>query len=200
MSTHEQYGSAASDGYRIEDAMAILDADQIAEAVPFGEIKPIVPGQIMFAAGDATTTFVLLLEGEIELYRGNGEGETVVLGLHEPGSFLGELNLLTGQRRFLTSRARTAGRVLVVEAADFHRMMSTRTSLADTIFRILSARREFLRQGEGARAIEIIGSPFSREAMALRGFATRSHIAYTWIDVEQVDDVEELLRSKGAVS
>src|SRR6478735_8483907 len=136
MSSDAQYGSSATDGYRIEDAMGVLDEAQIAEATTFGEVRAMTAGDVIFAAGDATTTFVLLLEGEIELVRSGPEGEVAVLGIHEHGSFLGELNLLTGQRRFLTSRARTDGRILVVESVDFQRMMSTRTELADTIFRI----------------------------------------------------------------
>ena len=42
------------------------------------------------------------------------------------------------------------------------------------IFRAFVARRELLRSGEGARAVRIIGSRFSREAMALRAFAARA--------------------------
>jgi len=49
----------------------------------------------------------------------------------------------------------------------------------------------------GARAIRIVGSRFSPEAMALRSFATRSHLAHVWIDLEEAPDSEVLLASMG---
>jgi thioredoxin reductase (NADPH) len=54
-----------------------------------------------------------------------------------------------------------------------------------------------LGNGEAARAVRIVGSRYSPEAMALRGYATRSHVAHTWIDVEDADDPEVLLAGMG---
>ena len=62
--------------------------------------------------------------------------------------------------------------------------MSEKPDIADLIFNAFSARRERLREGDGARAIRIVGSRYSSEAMALRAFATRSHLPHTWIDLE----------------
>ena len=75
--------------------------------------------------------------------------------------------------------------------------MSSKADLADTIFRALVARRELLRSGGAARAVRIIGSRYSREAMALRAFATRARLVHTWIDLEEADDIDVLLASMG---
>ncbi len=45
--------------------------------------------------------------------------------------------------------------------------------------------------------MRIIGSRYSREAMALRAFANRSHLAHTWIDVDDADDPAVLLAGMG---
>ena len=45
--------------------------------------------------------------------------------------------------------------------------------------------------------MRIIGSRYSREAMALRTFAARSRLPHTWIDIEDEDDVEVLLAGMG---
>jgi thioredoxin reductase (NADPH) len=75
--------------------------------------------------------------------------------------------------------------------------MSSKAELADMIFRALVARRELLRSGVAAGAVRIIGSRYSREAMALRAFATRARLPHTWIDLEDADDVDVLLASMG---
>ena len=87
--------------------------------------------------------------------------------------------------------------MLVVAEEEFRRLMSGRPALADTIFNALLARREVLRAGEGAEAIRIVGSRYSPQAMSLRAFAEHSRLAHTWIDVEDVDDVDALLASMG---
>ncbi len=114
-----------------------------------------------------------------------------------PSNFVGELTLLTGQRRFLTGRVTEAGRVLVIGQTEFRRLMSLRPALAEKIFSAMVARRELLRSGPGAEAIRIIGSRYSPEAMSLRSFAEHSRLAHTWIDVEDAEDVEALLHTMG---
>src|ERR1700722_7325835 len=93
--------------------------------------------------------------------------------------------------------ARQAGRLTVTAQPQFRRLMSLRPALAETIFAALVARREILRAGQGAQTIQIIGSRYSPEAMALRAFAEHSRLAHTWIDVEDADDIDALLAGLG---
>jgi len=81
-----------------------------------------------------------------------GSDEVVIAG-HGPGRFLGELNLVTGQRPYLSARVSRAGRVLSVEPEQFRRLMSTKPDLSDTIFGAIVARRELLRSAGAAGAI-----------------------------------------------
>jgi thioredoxin reductase (NADPH) len=87
--------------------------------------------------------------------------------------------------------------VLAIPVDEFRRVMSSKPELADMIFSAFVARREILRSGEGARAVRIIGSRYSRDAMALRAFAARSRFPHAWIDIEDEDGVEALLAGMG---
>jgi thioredoxin reductase (NADPH) len=151
---------------------------------------------LLFEAGEASYQLFVVLEGEAEVVRLD-DAEASPIAVYGPGGFVGELNLLTGQRRFLTARVTRSGRVLVIEQEEFRRLMSLRPALAETIFSALVARREILRSGEAALAIRIVGSRYSPEAMALRSFAEHSRLVHAWIDVEDVDDVDALLTSMG---
>jgi len=182
-----------------QDAVAspVLSAAELAEVAEFGVEQPIEVGQLLFEAGESSYDLFVVLEGEVEIVAvvgpndaGSDHEPIFVFG---PGNFVGELNLLTGQRRFLTARVSQAGRVLVIPQPDFRRLMSLRPALAGVIFSALLARRELLRTGEGAQAIRIIGSRYSPEAMSLRAFAEHSRLAHTWIDVEGAEDIEALL-------
>jgi thioredoxin reductase (NADPH) len=177
-------------------AFPVLSASELAELGAFGAEQEVTAGELLFEAGEASFDLFVVLEGAAEVVRSGGEVD-VVVAVFEPGMFVGELNLLTGQRRFLTARITQPGRVLIVAEAEFRRLMSVRPALAETIFSALVARREILRSGDGAQAIRIVGSRYSPEAMALRGFAEHSRLVHAWIDVEDADDVDALLTSMG---
>jgi len=182
-----------------QDAVAspVLSAAELAEVAEFGSEQPMAVGQLLFEAGESSYDLFVVLEGEVEIVAVSGPdddgAEHEPIFVFGPGNFVGELNLLTGQRRFLTARVSRAGRVLVIPQPDFRRLMSLRPALAGVIFGALLARRELLRTGEGAQAIRIIGSRYSPEAMSLRAFAEHSRLAHTWIDVEDAEDIEALL-------
>jgi thioredoxin reductase (NADPH) len=173
--------------------LPVLTDSQLREMADFGSERTVREGDLLFKVGEAQGDLFVVLEGEVEVLRSDGE---VVIAFG-PGNFIGELGLLTGQRRFLDARVARAGRVLVIEQAEFRRLMSVRPTLADIIFGALVARRGMLRFGVGAEAIRIIGSRYSPEAMSLRTFAEHQRLAHTWIDLEDADDVDALLKSMG---
>jgi thioredoxin reductase (NADPH) len=177
-------------------AFPVLSASELAEIAAFGTERPTTVGELLFEAGEASYDLFVLLEGEAEIVRFD-RPDAVVIASYGPGGFVGELNLLTGQRRSLSCRVTAAGRALVIAEAEFRRLMSARPALAETIFSALVARRELLRSGEGAQAIRIIGSRYSPEAMSLRAFAEHSHLAHAWIDVEDAPDADVLLAGMG---
>jgi thioredoxin reductase (NADPH) len=177
-------------------AFPVLSPSQLAEISAFGTEQQTSAGQLLFRAGDASNDLFVILEGHAEIVTVDTP-DAPVIASYGPGEFAGELNLLTGQRRYVNCRVTVAGRVLVIAQTEFRRLMSERPALAGTIFNALLARREVLRTGAGAGAIRIIGSRYSPEAMSLRTFAEHSHLAHTWIDVEDAEDAAALLASTG---
>jgi thioredoxin reductase (NADPH) len=174
----------------------VLDDRALAELARYGTERVTAAGEVLYRPGDGAYDFIVILEGEVEIVREDHDGDHLIV-VHGAGRFLGELNLLTGQRPYLTARVSRPGRILAIPLDDFKRVLSSNVELGDVIFRALLARRELLRTGEGARAVRILGSRYSAEAMALRAFAERSQLPYSWIDLESSDDVEVLLASMG---
>lgn len=178
-------------------AWVTLDETTIQELMPLGVVRAVEPGDVLYRAGEPTPDFFVILEGEVEIVR-PGDGGDVVLATHGAHRFVGELGLLIGQRAFLAARVSQPGRILAIDLATLREVMSRKPDFSDTVFRALVARREVLRAGAGAEAIRIIGSRYSREAMALRSFANRTRLPHTWIDLEDVDDAPVFLASIGA--
>jgi thioredoxin reductase (NADPH) len=162
----------------------------------FGTERVTQAGDLLFQAGEASYDLFVVLEGEVQVVRPGGTDDVIVAEFG-PSTFIGELTLLTGQRRFLTGRVSQPGRVLVIAQAELRRLMSVRPALSEIIFNALLARRESLRSGDGAQAIRIVGSRYSPEAMSLRSFAEHSHLVHTWIDIEDAEDLDSFLAPMG---
>jgi thioredoxin reductase (NADPH) len=171
------------------DGGVFFDTAQLAALAEFGTERDVVAGEVLYRAGDHTYDHYVILDGRVEILRPEVDGDVVIV-VHEGGGFLGELNLLTGQRVYLTARMASPGRVLAIPPHEFRRLMASKPDLADVIFQELEDRRELLRGGPaGQRTVRIIGSRFSREALALRAFVQRSRIPHEWIEIEALDDV-----------
>jgi len=180
-------------------AAPTLSDAALAELATFGQETAVEVGDVLYRAGDESYDFMVLLEGAVDIIRPDLDGETLIT-THTAGRFLGELNMVTGQRSYLTARVSERGRILRIPNEEFHQIMNRKPELADTIFSAFVARREVLRSGEGAQAVRIIGSRYSRDAMALRAFAARSRFPHTWIDIEDEDGVDVLLVRMGFTS
>src|SRR5581483_2543602 len=124
------------------------------------------------------------------------DGEEELLVTHGPGRFLGELNLLTGQRVYLTARVVEAGEVLVIPVAQLRRVIATIPGLSDIILGAFVARRSRL-MGGAARSIRVIGSRHLPEALAVREFLIRNRLPHQWLDAESDPDICRLVDEFG---
>jgi hypothetical protein len=93
-----------------------LDAEQLATLTGFGERRAVRPGDVLFAEGDPGYDFFVVLSGAVDII-GTYDGVEEILVTHDAGRFLGELNLLTGQRVYLTARVAVAGEVVAIPVA-----------------------------------------------------------------------------------
>ena len=80
-----------------ETASPALSAEALPELAPFGEERAVEAGEVLFRAGDAANDFLVVLEGAVDIIRPDIDGDTLIT-THVAGRFLGELNMLTGQR------------------------------------------------------------------------------------------------------
>jgi thioredoxin reductase (NADPH) len=161
----------------------------------FGEQRQLESGEILYRAGQAGRDFHVLMEGQVEVVRDDDSQQLITV--YGPGQFVGELGILTGLCMYLTARSMGEGAALRIGYDEFRRLMATKPSISDAIFGALIGRRETLRSTSASASLQIIGSRFSPDALALRTFAARNRLAHAWIDLEEAEDVGVLLASKG---
>jgi thioredoxin reductase (NADPH) len=155
------------------------------------------PGEFLYNAGDSDYDFMLVEAGNLEIVRiaRFGLPEQVIVSF-DAGSFIGELNMLTGQASLYSARMPAGGVIQRMPRPAFRQLMSEDPELSDIILRAYMARREYLRTSEAAHSIEIVGGEFSGDTLKLRNWATRLRLPHTWLDVE-TDDGHRILDSLG---
>ncbi|MFH0825155.1 MAG: cyclic nucleotide-binding domain-containing protein [Pseudomonadota bacterium] len=95
--------------------------------------------EVIFRQGEQGDRMYFILEGEVEIIHGTGDGERSLAILHPP-SFFGEMALITGSPRSATAVARSKTRVLPVARDEFLAKVSSKAELGLFIAQVLSAR------------------------------------------------------------
>jgi thioredoxin reductase (NADPH) len=176
-------------------AAATLDASDIAVVAELGARRQVSEGEYLYREGDVTYDFFVLTSAEVDIVvTVDGRENTIVR--HGPGRFLGELNMLSGLRAFVSARVVTAGEVIVVPRDRLRQLIATKPLLGDTILAAFVARRDVLMTG-AAPSIRVIGSQFSPESSRVREFLVRTRLPHQWLDPDRDPQVEDLLRGFG---
>jgi thioredoxin reductase (NADPH) len=171
-----------------------LEDEQRARLRAVGELIDVSPGQVLFHEGDDGYDFFVVESGAVAIVRGYGQ-ENRVIAVHGRHRFLGELNLLTGGRVILTAVVRDGGQMIRVPASRLRELLADDEELSNLILRAYLARRSILIAVGGG--VRLVGSRYSQDARRLREFLARNRVPHQWIDLEDDDEAEALLRTLG---
>jgi thioredoxin reductase (NADPH) len=171
-----------------------LTDEQLGTLMTYGAIEQISAGQILSAAGDLSYDLMVILEGEVEAFDVQGGHRRTIVRL-EARDFIAELNLLTGQRVYVTSVVTRPGKLLRVPRESVRALIDADGPLGELLVQTMFRRREaFLLIGSG---VQIVGSRYSPDTQRLREFAARNRLAYNWVDLDNEPAAPALLRTLG---
>jgi thioredoxin reductase (NADPH) len=178
-----------------QGAFPRLGDEALAALEELGTRRPISEGEILFADGDPTYDFFVVLSGKVAIVQNADCADENTIGVHGERRFLGELNLLTGEAVYLTARVVEAGEVLQIPARRLTELIDSDPSLSDTILRAYLARRALLiGLGAGPR---VIGSRFSQDTQRLRVFLARNRFPHGFLDLEEDSGAEAIVKQLG---
>jgi len=178
---------------RIEQIFPVLTPVQINRIEAHGHIRTVQTGELLVEQGDTNVPFFVVITGELEIVRPFGAQETLVT-VHGPGQFTGEVNTLSGRRSIFRSRVTKTGKVIELGHQQMLGLIQTDAELSDILMRAFILRRvELIAAGVGD--IILIGSTYSADTLRIKEFLMRNGHPYSYIDLEQDRDVQNLLDS-----
>ncbi len=176
-------------------ATPILDPTDMERVAELGIRRRVEAGEYLFREGDVSYDFFVLVSAGVDIVV-SVDGDERSIAHHGPGRFLGELNMLSGLRVFVSARVSTAGEVVVVPRDRLRQLMATTPRLGDTILAAFVARRGLLMTGAGP-AIRVLGSRYSPESLHIREFLTRTRVPHEWLDADNDPHVGALVEQFG---
>ncbi len=168
-----------------------LTPAHIARLRPTGKVRQVKPGDVLFQPDDTEVPMFVLLSGSMEIVQPGLDGERPVT-THDPGSFTGEIAMITGQRCLVLGRVTSGGEFLEISAAGLRSLVATDAELGEIFMRAFILRRLALISG-GYGNVILMGSRHSANTLRLREFLTRNSHPYTFVDLDTDKTSQELL-------
>ena len=162
-----------------------LSASQLATLAGLGEERTAGVGDVLYRLGDPTYPFIAIREGEVAIL--DAAGNEIVR--HGASSFLGELNLLSGQTVFLTAVVTKPLRYVAVDRDALRALLFDDGPLSDLVLSTFITRREALQRVQGI-GLEIVGPRSSEATMQMLDFARANRLPFTWHETTPPDGTE----------
>ena len=126
-------------------AIPSLSSSQLSTLAGAGEELTAGVGDELYRVGDHIYPFIAIREGEVAIL--DAAGNEIVR--HGAGSFLGELNLLSGQTVFVTALVTETLRYIAVDREALRALLFKNGPLSDLVLSTFIARREALQRVQG---------------------------------------------------
>jgi thioredoxin reductase (NADPH) len=169
----------------------VLTEAQTNRVRSWSKVRQVRAGEILFEPGDTEVPFFVLLSGGMEIVQPDLAGERSIT-VHGPGSFTGEMTMISGQRCLVRGRVTSAGEFLEMSAESLRTLVARDAELSEIFLRAFILRRVFLiNRGQGD--VILMGSRHSASTLRLREFLSRNGHPYTYVDLDADADAQALL-------
>jgi thioredoxin reductase (NADPH) len=150
----------------------------------FGEPRAYGAGERIVATGEVSPGLFLVLAGEVAITQRSALGYEEAIVTHGPGSFMGELNQLSGRPSLVDARALQAVDTVVIPSARLRDVLVAEAEVGERIMRALILRRVGLLQG-GVAGPLVVGRAGDAKVVRLAGFLARNGQPHQTLDPDE---------------
>jgi thioredoxin reductase (NADPH) len=173
-----------------ESAFPRLSHEEMDLVRSLGTVRHCREGEVVFKAGDADIDFYVVDSGRVEIL--NPTADDARITIHEPGEFLGDIDLLTRRPVIVTAVARGPQTVLLrIAGTELRRLLNAVPRLGEKLIVAFAVRRVLL-QRSGVLGLKVIGEMHSGETTQLREFLHKNFVPHTFYDSETSEGRAEL--------
>jgi CRP-like cAMP-binding protein len=97
----------------------IIPPEQVLRELPASRPVTYPAGTFIFREGSRGTDCFMITQGRVRILKRNARGEDVPLALVKPGDFLGEMSMLSGEKRSASAIALTRVKTILIDRDGF---------------------------------------------------------------------------------
>ncbi len=147
-------------------------------------------GETVFPAGQPRLDLFVVVSGAIEIQ--NPVDENRIVHVHQPGEFVGDIDLLTGRPVIVSGVARGQTRVLQVPNKQLRSVLNRAPTIGEKMMRAFMQRREILTLG-GRLGLQVLGAGHCKDTNLIHEFLYKNFVPFVWHDSES-DEGKQLYR------
>lgn len=125
---------------RCVDLFRLLSPEHLAQLARRAQSRLFAPGEAIVKQGDAGAELFVLVRGHVCITVDQDDGQQLQAGELGPGSFFGEMSLMTGAPRTATAAAIGECELLVVDKLAFREVLEATPHLSERISQIMAER------------------------------------------------------------
>jgi CRP-like cAMP-binding protein len=110
-----------------------ISAGELLRELPGAKLVTHEAGVLIFREGSKATNCYIITQGKVRIFKRTHQGENIPLGLVKPGEFLGEMAMLSGERRSASAVAFTRVKSIVIDHAEFVALLRDRHLFASRL-------------------------------------------------------------------
>ncbi len=135
---------------RSVDFLATLPGPSLRRLAELTRTRLYSSGELVLRQGEGGAEFFIVLCGAVSVVLGGAHQATVEIARLGPGSFFGEMSLVTGEPRTATVRTSEESQLLVIDKASFQEVLASVPEVIERISQVLAARQEQLEAASDA--------------------------------------------------
>ncbi|NID16976.1 FAD-dependent oxidoreductase [Luteibacter yeojuensis] len=181
---------------RREQTFPSLNEEMAARLVKYGVEELVPAGTVLFRRGDRRIDYFFVIEGCIEIYDLDKDGQPSIFVVHGPSQFTGEVDLFSERQVMVNGRTGSDSRLVRVDPIGFRKLVSGEPDIGEIIMRAFILRRVALIQS-GQGGVTLAGSAHAADTVRLRSFLIRNGYPYRLLDTDVDEDAMHLLDCLG---
>jgi CRP-like cAMP-binding protein len=110
-----------------------VSPEELLRELPGSKLITHDAGTFIFREGTKATSCYVITQGKVRILKKSKKGENIPLAMVKPGEFLGEMAMLSGERRSASAVALSRVKAIVIEHAEFVALLKAQHPLASRL-------------------------------------------------------------------
>jgi CRP-like cAMP-binding protein len=110
-----------------------ISSEELLRELPGAKLITFNADEVIFREGSKGSNCYVITQGKVSIFKRRNKGESIPLGMVKTGEFLGEMAMLSGERRSASAVAVTKVTAIVIEHGEFVALLKAQHPFASRL-------------------------------------------------------------------